>query len=129
MNILIIEDENAAARRLEKMLGEIAPEAIVIDRLDSVQTAVVWLQNNQQPDLILLDLQMPEVNGFEVVAALQSSAGTARIPVLVVTSKEVSAADRAALNRNPGRHIHVVEKAGFNSARFIAEVRRTLLAQ
>ena len=56
MNILIIEDENAAARRLEKLVVEIAPEAKVLDRLDSVEAAVLWLKNNPQPDLILLDI-------------------------------------------------------------------------
>ncbi|MBL7783168.1 MAG: response regulator transcription factor [Saprospiraceae bacterium] len=66
MKILIIEDENAAARRLEKMLGEIAPEAVVIDRLDSVETAVLWLQSNPQPDLILLDIHLADGASFEI---------------------------------------------------------------
>jgi CheY-like chemotaxis protein len=72
---------------------------------------------------------MPEVNGFDVVAALQRNALTARIPILVVTAKQVSAAERAALNTGKGKAIAVVEKAAFNQARFIAEVRRALLPQ
>ena len=66
MNILIIEDENAAARRLEKLLGELAPEAVVLDRLDSVETAVLWLQNNPQPDLMLLDIHLADGSSFEI---------------------------------------------------------------
>lgn len=66
MNILIIEDENAAARRLEKLVGEIAPEAQIMDRLDSVETAVLWLKNNPQPDLILLDIHLADGSSFEI---------------------------------------------------------------
>ena len=81
MNILIIEDENAAARRLEKMLGEISPEAIVIDRLDSVETAVLWFQNNPQPDLILLDIHLAAGASFEIFEHAQVSA-----PVIFTTA-------------------------------------------
>lgn len=66
MKILIIEDENAAARRLEKLLAETAPEAVVLQRLDSVETSVLWLQNNPQPDLILLDIHLADGSSFEI---------------------------------------------------------------
>ena len=66
MKILIIEDENAAARRLEKLLGEVAPDAVVLQRLDSVETSVLWLQNNPQPDLMLLDIHLADGASFEI---------------------------------------------------------------
>ncbi len=66
MKILIIEDENAAARRLEKLIGEIAPEASILDRLDSVEAAVLWLKNNPQPDLIMLDIHLADGSSFEI---------------------------------------------------------------
>ncbi len=66
MKILIVEDENAAARRLEKLLSEVAPEAVVLQRLDSVETSVLWLQNNPQPDLILLDIHLADGASFEI---------------------------------------------------------------
>lgn len=66
MKILIIEDENAAARRLEKLLSEAAPEAEVLQRLDSVEASVLWLQNNPQPDLILLDIHLADGSSFEI---------------------------------------------------------------
>ena len=87
----------------------------------------ITLAQRLRPDLILLDLMMPEVNGFDVVEALQRNTDTARIPILVVTAKQVTAQDRAARNRDPGKVIHIVEKAGFDRVRFIAEVRRALL--
>ena len=66
MKILLIEDENAAARRLEKLLGEVAPEATVIGRLDSVEAAIGWFQTNPQPDLILLDIHLADGSSFEI---------------------------------------------------------------
>ncbi len=66
MKILLIEDENAAARRLEKLLGEVAPDASVVGRLDSVEAAIGWFQTNAQPDLILLDIHLADGSSFEI---------------------------------------------------------------
>jgi CheY-like chemotaxis protein len=71
-------------------------------------------------------VMMPHVSGFDVVEALQRNAVTARIPILVVTAKLITAQDRAALMGDPGNDIHIVPKAGFSNAHFIAEVRRAL---
>jgi two-component system LytT family response regulator len=66
MKILLIEDENAALRRLEKLLGEIEPDAEIVGRLDSVETAIAWFQTNPQPDLILLDIHLADGASFEI---------------------------------------------------------------
>ncbi|MDO8366065.1 MAG: LytTR family DNA-binding domain-containing protein [Saprospiraceae bacterium] len=66
MKILLIEDENAAARRLEKLLVEVAPEAEIVGRLDSVEAAIGWFQNNPQPELILLDIHLADGSSFEI---------------------------------------------------------------
>jgi signal transduction histidine kinase/CheY-like chemotaxis protein len=78
------------------------------------------------PDLIVLDLMMPEVNGFDVVEALKSDPRTAQIPVLVVTAKHIEAEDRARLN---GHVIDIVGKSEFNHGRFVNEVRRALITR
>jgi CheY-like chemotaxis protein len=77
------------------------------------------------PDLIVLDLMMPNVSGFDVTEAMRSDPATAGIPILVVTAKHVTREDREALNKNGG-HVPIVAKSGFNHASFIAEVRRAL---
>jgi adenylate cyclase len=51
----------------------------------------------QQPDLILLDLMMPEMDGFEFLAELRSRSGGESVPVVVMTAAELTDADRAAL--------------------------------
>ena len=76
-----------------------------------------------RPDLIALDLEMPDVNGFDVVAALTATPATADIPVIVVTARQLSPKLRTKLTG----HVHdIVDKAEFNHGHFIGEVRRAL---
>ena len=121
--VLIVDDDPKA---VEVLAGFLPAPAYAVVRAYGGAEAIALAQQ-LQPDLILLDLMMPDLSGFDVVAALQRSELTAQIPILVVTSKDITALDRAALNSGVDKDIHVVQKAGFNQVRFIAEVRRALL--
>ncbi|WP_159467057.1 LytTR family DNA-binding domain-containing protein [Dyadobacter sp. 3J3] len=66
MRILIIEDENMAARRLIKLINDIIPNCEIFGNLDTVTSAVEWLNNNPHPDLIFLDIQLADGISFEV---------------------------------------------------------------
>ena len=66
---------------------------------------------------------MPDVNGFDVVEALKLRPDTARIPLLVVTAKQITSEDRTALS---GFVTAIMEKASFGPDRFTAEVRRAM---
>jgi CheY-like chemotaxis protein len=121
--ILVVDDDPTA---VEVIAAFLPTPAYAVVRAYGGREAIALAQR-VRPDLILLDLMMPEVSGFDVVEALQRNTDTARIPILVVTAKQITPLDRAALNSNPGKVINIVEKAGFNSVRFIAEVRRALL--
>lgn len=120
--VLVVDDDPKA---VEVIAAFLPPPAYAVVRAYGGSEAITLAQR-LHPDLILLDLMMPDVNGFDVVAALQLDNATAHIPILVVTAKHITAQDRATLSGSPGQVIHIVEKAGFNQARFIAEVRRTL---
>jgi PAS domain S-box-containing protein len=119
LKVLIVDDDPGAveliALRLQDLAGTIlrahgGSEAIELARRDL-------------PDLIVLDLMMPVVSGFDVVEALQHDAATARIPILVVTSKLVAAEDRERLS---GYVASIMEKADFDAGRFAAEIRRAM---
>lgn len=71
MKVLIIEDENAAARRLEKLLKEVIPEAVILQQLDSVESSVLWLENNPHPDLIFLDIHLADGASFDIFEHVQ----------------------------------------------------------
>jgi two-component system response regulator LytT len=63
---LIIEDEEPAALRLEKLLKETEPEIEILGKIESVESAVRWLQENKQPDLIMLDIQLADGQCFDI---------------------------------------------------------------
>ncbi len=66
MRILIIEDEPQAASRMEKLVTEIIPGAIVLDKLDTVKRAVAWMSQNPAPDVILMDIQLADGISFQI---------------------------------------------------------------
>jgi two-component system, NtrC family, sensor kinase len=60
---------------------------------EAIRLAKAW-----SPDLLLLDLLMPGVNGFEVVEAMRADNATAKIPIIVLTAKDLTEADKRQLN-------------------------------
>jgi PAS domain S-box-containing protein len=84
----------------------------------------VEIARREVPDLIVLNLVMPDVNGFDVVATLNEQPATARIPVLVVTAKQISAEDRVMLR--PCRAGMEEAGRGFDPNCFRGEVRRAM---
>jgi len=119
LTVLIIDDDPQAVELIAvRILGLADTVLRAYGGREAIETA-----RRELPDLIVLDLMMPEVNGFDVVEALSEHPNTARIPVVVVTAKEITAEDRAKLH---GYVTRIMEKTGFDAARFMAEVRRAL---
>jgi len=120
--VLLVDDDPKAVEVLASLLP--APAHTVIRAFGGREA--IAAARKRRPDLILLDLLMPEVSGFEVVEALQRDPETSHIPILVVTAKSVTARDKAALTGAGGAEIPIVRKADFNRISFITEVRRAL---
>jgi len=118
-SVLVIDDDPGA---VELVAVSISSLAITVLRAyggrEGIDTA-----RRELPDLIVLDLMMPEVTGFDVVEALGRDAETARIPIVVVTAKQITHEDRARLN---GYVEAIMEKTEFGRERFAGEVRRAL---
>lgn len=81
MTVLIIEDEAAAARRLEKMVLDIEPDATIPGKPDSVESAVEWLSTHPAPDLILMDIHLADGSSFEIFEHLEVTS-----PVIFTTA-------------------------------------------
>lgn len=120
--VLVVDDD---AKAVELIAAILPTPSYAIVRAYGGGEAIILAQR-LRPDLILLDLMMPEVSGFDVVRALQRDPETAHIPILVVTAKQVTVQDREALHADGDRVVHIIDKAGFNRQGFLAEVRRAL---
>jgi signal transduction histidine kinase/CheY-like chemotaxis protein len=94
IRVLVVDDEAANLDLLQALLE---PEGFKVLRASGGKEGID-VARAQRPQLILLDLLMPEVTGFDVVEALRADDATRSIPVMVLTSKELTAADKRALN-------------------------------
>ena len=81
MKILIIEDEQAAVRRLEKLLRDIDPQVEIITALSSIESAVEWLQQHPAPDIMLMDIHLADGSSFAIFDQVDIAA-----PVIFTTA-------------------------------------------
>jgi signal transduction histidine kinase/CheY-like chemotaxis protein len=94
VKVLIVDDEPDALELLAKILE---PLGLTVIRAGSGEEGI-RLARQRAPDLVILDLVMPGITGFEVVKVLKADLYTRAIPVLVVTAKDMNEKDKAALN-------------------------------
>jgi len=73
------------------------------------------------PDLIILDLMMPGMSGFEVATGLKDNPLTANIPILVLTSKDLTNSDRSELQ---SKVTSFVQKGKSAREQLVREIRR-----
>jgi len=119
LRVLVVDDDPKAVELIAvRVLGLGGTVLRAYGGREAIEAARLHL-----PDLIVLDLLMPEVNGFDVVEALQGHRDTAAIPVLIVTAKQITSEDRAQLS---GHVATILEKGNFDADRFVDEVRRAM---
>lgn len=119
LRVLVVDDDAKSVELLAAYLNE---RGYTVQRAFGGREGIAATRH-APPDLIVLDLMMPEVSGFAVVEALKADPLTATIPIIIVTAKTLTHEDRAMLN---GSVATILEKASFNHGRFISEVRRAL---
>jgi PAS domain S-box-containing protein len=119
--ILVVDDDPLVPDLIRQLLVEdnyrIGHAADGSDALDSIE--------NDQPDVILLDLLMPEMDGFAVIEALQRSQEHGDIPIIVLTAKALTEEERKMLNT---RVAAVIEKQGLTREQLLQELRQVLPA-
>lgn len=94
IRVLVVDDEAANLDLLQALLE---PEGFKVLRASGGKEGLD-VARAQRPQLILLDLMMPGMTGFDVVEALRADDATRSIPVMVLTSKELTTDDKQALN-------------------------------
>lgn len=66
MNVLIVEDEDLAVRKLRKLVADVDPSLTVQGVTTSIEDSVSWLQENNPPDLIFMDIELADGQSFEI---------------------------------------------------------------
>ncbi len=114
--VLLVEDDPDQRERVRSWLDG---QQWRVQEAANGREALVRLQADK-PDLILLDLMMPEMDGFAVVAALQKEPAWRNIPVIVITSLDLDAKDRERLNSGVQS---VLVKETFRPADLVERIR------
>jgi signal transduction histidine kinase/CheY-like chemotaxis protein len=117
--VLVVEDDPATREVVRRALER---DGWVVTEAENGRRALESLSRSV-PDIIVLDLMMPEMDGFEFVAELRRLQVGQRIPVVVMTAKEITVEDRARLD---GQVRRIFNKGSFSREDLIAEVRRAL---
>lgn len=81
MNVVIIEDEQPAYKRLVKLLNEVQPDINILAQLETVADAKQWLQDNDTPDVIFMDIHLADGSAFDLLAEVEIKA-----PVIFTTA-------------------------------------------
>src|SRR5687768_16108849 len=93
MNVLLIEDEEAAAARMEKLLRQLDPSIIILAVTDSIESSVNWLRNNPAPDLIFSDINLADGSSFEIFKEIEVNA-----PIVFTTAFDEYALEAFKVN-------------------------------
>jgi CheY-like chemotaxis protein len=115
--VLVVEDDPTARTLLRRMLES---EGWTVAEAANGREALEYLAQHQA-SLILLDLMMPEIDGFTFLAALRADSQLRNVPVVVVSAKEISGQEAAQL---AGRVQHILRKGAYDREQLLTQVRQ-----
>jgi PAS domain S-box-containing protein len=119
IEVLVVDDEPDHVELIGKILkGEGCRITKAYDGEEAIESV-----KRSKPHLIILDLMMPNVSGFDVIDYLKAGKDTRGIPIIVVTGKELTREQTAALD---GRVERIVRKGFVGAEGILEQVRRTL---
>jgi signal transduction histidine kinase/CheY-like chemotaxis protein len=120
--VLLVEDDERTREMLRRTLQK---EGWEIREAANGRLGIEQLANGI-PNLILLDLMMPEMDGFSFMKELRRRSDCARVPVIVITAKDLTEEDRRRLN---GEVARILGKDTTDREQLVAEVRQFLTQQ
>ncbi|HUV88088.1 MAG TPA: pyridoxal-phosphate dependent enzyme [Anaerolineae bacterium] len=115
-SIAIIEDDPQATRLLRRIL-QTRGEYRICEARDGVEG--LEMVRRERPDVILLDLMMPGMDGFAVLDALKGDKDVSEVPVIVITAKELTVAERERLS---GQTDKLMQKGSFTDDELLEEI-------
>lgn len=118
--VMLIEDDFTTRQMMIRMLQKVGWQVI---EAENGEVALQKLQK-QKPDLILLDLMMPKMDGFEFLLQLRQQKACSSIPVVVLTAKDISLEDRLWLNNKVDT---IFQKGAYTRDELLAQLRQLLV--
>ena len=118
---VLIVDDTEQARRLVRRILQSQGNYTIFEAANGRQA--IEQARKELPDVIILDLMMPEIDGFQVLDALKADVHTAPIPVIVVTAKELTPEEQKRLS---GQIHSLMQKGEFMNDELLDEVRTLL---
>ena len=117
--ILVVEDDPAAREMFRRAVADHGW------RVTEAENGRVGLQKIEEeaPGVILLDLMMPEMDGFTFIEELRRQPQHRHIPVVVVTAKDLTEEDRRRLN---GHVVQILQKGGYSTQKLLDEINYLL---
>ncbi len=119
VRVLVVDDEPANRTLLAEALE---PAGFTVVPAAGGREAIE-LAKTMQPDLVLLDLLMPEVTGFDVVEALRANESTRETPIMVLTAMNLSEADKRLLS---GRVSQILSRGSVATSDIVGLLKRVV---
>jgi CheY-like chemotaxis protein len=119
-HILVVEDDTVIREMLMRILTK---DGYQIASAENGLMALKEIEKTQ-PDLILLDLMMPEMDGFELVEQLRQNPAWLKIPIIVLTAKDITVEERSQLQ---GRVQTIFQKGGYRREQLLKEIQELLM--
>ncbi|MDD4250218.1 MAG: response regulator, partial [Methanosarcina sp.] len=116
LSVLVVDDEKSAVELVAAMLD--GKEFNVLKAYGGQEA--IDLAFKERPDLIVLDLMMPDISGFEVIKALKSKPDTIDIPIIICTAKDLEPTEMNTLDENVS---YIVHKGMFNRENLIGIIK------
>jgi CheY-like chemotaxis protein len=118
-HILLVEDDLMTRGMLKEFLER---EGWLVKTAENGRIAMQYIEQ-EQPALVLLDLMMPEMDGFEVVSRLRCDPQKESIPVVVLTAMDLDERDQMQLD---GKVEKVLMKAAYDRNALLNEIRKSM---
>jgi CheY-like chemotaxis protein len=121
LHVLVVDDDAATREMLRRL---VQGEGWTASEAENGRVALARLAEHV-PALVLLDLMMPEMDGFQFVVEMQRNEAWRPIPVVVITAKDLTADDRARLN---GTVETILQKGAYSRDELLVELRNLIAA-
>ncbi|PIY31074.1 MAG: hypothetical protein COZ08_09550 [Bacteroidetes bacterium CG_4_10_14_3_um_filter_42_6] len=119
-HLLMIEDNEISVIQVQKILKK---EGFVVDVARDGKQALEFIKNTV-PDGIILDLMMPEMDGFEVLENIRERQETRMTPILILTAKNLTKSDLSRLSANNIQQL--VQKGDVNARELLGKVKQMM---